>query len=133
MTPTVKLASASSELSWSHEQRLACVRYTPGATLALKDGDFLVTALGGWIGDAGEPFAVLAYASGLRGTDAEYRAKASGFFRQYRDTGFIALIDVGPVIRVVVELFRVGTGIQLKTFASEADALGWLRSKGIAA
>jgi len=132
MTP-VKLTSASSEISWEPETRLARVRYTPGATLTLKDSDFLVQALTGWIGAEGEPFAVLAYASGLRGTDAEYRAKTSAFFRRYRDIGYIALIDVGPVIRIVVELFRVGTGIQLKTFTSEAAAHEWLRTMGIAA
>jgi hypothetical protein len=76
---------------------------------------------------------VFADAAGLQGTDAEYRAKASGFFRQHRDTAFIALINLGPVIHVVVELFRVGTGIQLKTFANEASARSWLQSKGIAA
>lgn len=98
-----------------------------------SDGDFLVESLRGWIGEQNQPFAVLADAAGLLGTDATYRAKASGFFRQHRDISFIALINLGPVIHVVVELFRVGTGIQLKTFANEPAARDWLRSKGIAA
>jgi hypothetical protein len=105
----------------------------PGAVLTDKDGTFLVDALAGWIGAAGEPFAVLADGGGLGGTDAEYRAKASGFFRQHRDHAFIALINLGPVIHVVVEMFRVGTRIQLKTFPDEAAARSWLRTKGIAA
>lgn len=104
----------------------------PGTMLASKDGDFLIESLSDWIGKEGEPFAVFANAAGLHGTDAEYRARASGFFRQHRDTAFIALINLGPVIHVVVELFRVGTGIQLKTFANEAAARSWLRAKGIA-
>jgi hypothetical protein len=37
------------------------------------------------------------------------------------------------VIHIVVEMFRVGTGIQLKTFPGEAAARAWLRTKGIAA
>ncbi len=72
-------------------------------------------------------------APGFCGTDAEYRAKVSGFFRQHRDTAYIALIHLGPVIHVVVEMFRVGTGIQLKALGSEAAARAWLRTKGIAA
>jgi hypothetical protein len=76
---------------------------------------------------------VLADASGLRGTDAEYRAKAGGFFREHRGTAFIARVNPGPVIQVVVELFRVGTGVQLKTFANEAEGRTWLRTKGVAA
>ncbi len=31
------------------------------------------------------------------------------------------------------DAFRLGTGIQLKTFADQLDARAWLRSKGIAA
>ena len=49
-----------------------------------------------------------------RSTDAEYRAKASAFFRKHRDTAYIALTNLGPVTHIVVEMFRVGTGIQLK-------------------
>ncbi len=124
--------SRSREIAWSGEERLASVRYTAGTTLKSADGDFLVDTLTGWIGDEGEPFAVLAEAAGLAGTDAEYRAKASAFFRRHRENAFIALVNLGPVIHVVVELFRVGTGNQLKTCASEADARAWLRTNGIA-
>ncbi|MEJ7729603.1 MAG: hypothetical protein WKG00_10330 [Polyangiaceae bacterium] len=133
MSDPPKVTSASTEISWSLEQRLAHVRYTRGAILNSKDGDFLVEALAGWIGADGQPFGVLADAAGLQGTEAAYRAKASGFFRQHRGAAFIALINVGTVIGVVVELFRVGTGIGLKTFGSEAAARAWLRTKGIAA
>jgi hypothetical protein len=129
----VKVTSASTEISWSSDERVAGVRYTVDAMLTRRDGDFLVEALTSWIGADSEPFAIFADAAGLRGTDGDYRARASGFFRQHRDTSFIALINLGPVIQVVVELFRVGTGIQLKTFASEAAARTWLRTKGIAA
>jgi hypothetical protein len=128
----VRVTSPSTEMVWSASERLARVRYTHGVTLRAKDGDFLVEALRGWIGAAEEPFAVLADAAGLLGTDADYRTKASGFFRQHRKTAFVAIINLGPVIQVVVELFRLGTGIQLKTFATDAAARSWLRTKGVA-
>jgi hypothetical protein len=128
----VKVRSPTTEIAWSPEERLARVRYTTGTNLTGEDGDFLVEALNGWIGSKGEPFGVYADAAGLRGTDAKYRARASEFFRQHRDTAFVALINLGPVIHVVVELFRVGTGIQLKTFVSEPAARSWLAAKGIA-
>jgi hypothetical protein len=123
----------STSITWHRGSRIATVRYTAGASLAVADGTLLVDALTGWIGTAGEPFAVLADAAGLEGTDGEYRAKAHAFFRQHRDTACIALTNLGPVIHVVVEMFRVGTGIQLKTFASEDAARSWLRTKGISA
>ena len=128
-----RVESTSTTVTWDRGSRVAFVRYAAGITLGRDDGAFLVDALTPRIGEVGEPFGVLADAAGLRGTDAEYRAKASSFFREHRDTAFIALINVGPVIHVVVEMFRVGTGIQLKTFRSEATARVWLRTKGIAA
>ncbi len=129
----VKVTSPTTEIVWSPDKRVADVRYTRGTTLRSEDGDFLVATLTGWIGANGDPFAVLADAAGLEGTDAEYRAKANRFFREHRRTAFIALINLGPVIHVVVELFRVGTGIQLKTFSDDPAARAWLRTKGIAA
>jgi hypothetical protein len=127
------VTSASTEISWHAPSRVAFVRYSHGAVLARSDGTFLVEALAGWVGVDGDPFAVLADAAGLGGTDAEYRAEAGRFFRRHRDHAFIALINLGPIIHVVVEMFRVGTGIQLKTFGDEAAARSWLRTKGIAA
>jgi hypothetical protein len=125
----LKVTSGSTEITWDSVKRVADVRYTAGATLTRKDGDFLVDALTGWVGSRGEPFGVFADAAGLGGTDGEYRARASEFFRKRRETVAIALINLGPVIHVVVELFRLGTGIQLKTFANEAAARSWLRSQ----
>ncbi len=129
----MKVTNASSAIAWDEAQRVARVSYTAGAVLTSADGDFLAESLARFIGTSGAPFGVLADAAGLKGTDAEYRAKASGFFRSHRDHAFIALVNLGPVIHVVVELFRVGTGIQLKTFPHEAAAREWLRAKGIAA
>ena len=129
----ISISSPSTLITWHAPSRIALVRYTAGATLSDPDGPFLVDALAGWIGGAREPFAVLADAGGLQGTSAEYRKRASLFFRQHRDHAFIALLNTGPVMHVVVEMFRIGTGIQLKVFADEAAARSWLREKGIAA
>jgi len=128
---TVK--SGSTEIRWNPVSRVAFVRYSAGASLGRVDGPFLVDALTGWIGSKGEPFSVLADGAGLRATDAEYRAHVSRFFRRHRHTACIALINLGPVLRVVVEMFGIGTGIPLKTFADEEAARSWLRAQGIAA
>lgn len=133
LAPEEAVTNSSTVIRWHPEQRVAAVSYSVGARLASEDGVFLVQALTGWIGVQAEPFALLVDAFGLRSTDAEYRARASGFFRQHRDTAFIALTNLGPVIHVVVELFRIGTGIQLKTFADDAAGRLWLRTKGITA
>jgi hypothetical protein len=126
------VTSDSTRITWDGPSRIASVRYSEGALLTSKDGTFLVDALSRWIGEDRDPFAVLADGAGLGGTDAEYRAKASRFFRQHRDHAFIALINLGPVIHVVVEMFRLGTGVQLKTFSDETAARSWLRTRGVA-
>jgi hypothetical protein len=128
-----RVKSDTTEIHWDPQSRIALIRYTPGTTLTGPDGAFLVDALTSWTGADGLPFGVLADAAGLRGTNANYRAAASGFFRRHQDTASIALINVGPVIHVIVEMFRLGTGIQLKTFGDEAAARTWLRTKGVAA
>ena len=127
------VASDSTHIAWDSEQRVAAVRYVADASLVSKDADFLVESLTRWIGADAKPFAVLADGAGLRGTNAEYRAGASQFFRQHRGNAYIALINLGPAIYVLVELFRLGTGIQLKSFETEAMARAWLRTKAIAA
>lgn len=121
-----KVARGSVEIQWCAEQRIAVVRYAPGANLTAPDGTFLVSSLQGWIGDDSEPFALIAFAREVRGTDAAYRAILSEFFRKHRDTGRLAILNTGPVLTVLAEMFRVGTGIQLKTFSNEAAARDWL-------
>jgi len=127
------ITSAAADITWDSESRVAFVRYKLDARLGAGDGVLLVDALTGWIGTEATPFAVVADAKELRGTDGHYRAHASKFFRRHRETAFIALLNMGPVIHIVVEMFRLGTGIQLKTFGDEALARAWLRTKGIAA
>jgi hypothetical protein len=127
------VTSASTKISWHPESHLAAVRYAAGAHLTASDGAFLVDALTSWIGANAEPFAVLANASGLGGTDAAYRARASRFFREHRDIAVIALFNVSAPIRILTEMFRIGTGVELKAFPDERDARSWLRTKGFAA
>jgi hypothetical protein len=126
-------SNASTKIAWDPPSRVATSRYTLDACLSVADGDFLVDALTGWIGADGAPFALLADATGLGGSDAPYRAKTGEFFRRHIGTGFIAIFNMAPIIQVVGEMFRVGTGVALETFATEALARMWLRTKGIAA
>jgi hypothetical protein len=123
--------NVSTKIHWNPRSRIALVRYAVGASLVGTDGPFLVEALTGWIGASGESFGVLADGAGLRGTNAEYRASVSRFFRQHRNAANIALINLGPVIQIVVDMFRVGTGVQLKAFPDEGAARSWLRTKGV--
>lgn len=130
--PNLHVAGASSDITWEPTIRLARVRYTEGSTLAAGDATLLIDALQEWIGADAQPFGVLADARGLKGTNADYRARVGDYFKQHHEAR-IALINMGAVIRIVVEMFRIGTGVSLKAFIDERAAREWLRSTGVAA
>jgi hypothetical protein len=126
------VASGPIDIMWHPESRLAVVRYAPDTNLVGEDGRVLVDALAGWIGTEHKRFGVLADAKGVCGTDAEYRSKMGAFFKLNRKTAFVALTNMGAVIRIITEMLRIGTGMQLKAFADDSAARAWLRGKGIA-
>jgi hypothetical protein len=133
MTGPNHVASPSLELTWAPEIRVAVLRFAPGITLGEAEGALLVDSLAGWIGASELPFGLLADTNGVRGADAAYRARTREFFEQNRGRAFVAVTNMGPVISVVADLFRIGTGIQLKGFPDESSARAWLRSNGVAA
>jgi hypothetical protein len=118
------------QISWNAESRVATLQFLAGAMLGAREGACMVESLTRWIGEEGKPFALLSKLKGVRGADAQYRVQTKDFFKQYRNQAFVAVVDMGPVIRIVAEMFRIGTGVQLKGFASEAGARAWLRGHG---
>jgi hypothetical protein len=127
------LTSGPIDITWHPGPRLAVIRYTPDTRLVGEDGAVLVNSLSGWIGSEGKPFGVLADATGVRGTNAEYRSAMGVFFKDHRDSAYVALTNMGSVVRIVTDMLRIGTGVQLKAFANESKARAWLGSHGIAA
>ncbi len=132
-TSDTPLVTGSLEITWHSESRLAVLHFAREINLSGKDGTFLVDSLRGWIGTEAKPFALLADTKGVRGADAEYRAKTRDFFKSHRKSAYVAVTNMGPVIRIVADMFRIGTGIHLKGFVDEVAARSWLRRQGIAA
>jgi hypothetical protein len=127
------LTSGPIDINWHPGSRLAVIHYAPDTRLVGEDGTVLVDSLTRWIGGEGKPFGVLADAAGVRGTNAEYRSVMGVFFKDHRDSAYVALTNMGSVVRIVTEMLRIGTGVQLKAFANESKARAWLGSHGIAA
>ena len=127
------VTSGSMELTLYPEWRLVVLRFVTDISLMGTHGVALVDALKSVTGASGERFALLADCKGAYATDADYRAATGNFFRDHRDAARIALFNLGPIIRVVAEMFRVGIGLHLKTFADEAAARAWLQAQGIRA
>jgi hypothetical protein len=120
-------------MTWEPEARLAVLRFVRETTPVGPDAVVLVDALAGWIGDARQPFGLLGDGAGLRGVDAEYRAVWSRFLRRHREDSHTAFFNMSAVVRIAAEMFRLGTGLNLKAFATEPEARSWLRGAGIGA
>jgi len=128
-----RITSGAIEMTWEEEKRLATLRFAEETRATGKDAALLVDALTRWIGGDGQPFALLGDGGKLAGVDAEYRTLWGRFFKQHRDHASIAFFNMGPLIRVAAEMFRLGTGLHVKAFADEDRARTWLRGLGIGA
>lgn len=120
-------------LSWNAAQRVATMTFATGTHLTGKHGAVIAETLSGWVGASSAPFAFLADAKHVTGTDADYRSATGAFFKQHRRDAFIALLNLNPVIAIVAEMFRIGVGLNLKSFPSEEKARAWLRENGVPA
>lgn len=127
------VASASMRVAWDPAGRLVTMRCKPGALLDGTDAGVFVDAISAWIGETRAPFGLLAYLKDVRGTDAECRTTARSFFSRHKDYVSIATLDTSPILRVVTDMFRIGSGVQVEAFASEAEARAWLRDRGVGA
>lgn len=127
------VTSGTIQMTWDPEVRLAVIRFEHKTQATGRDARVLVDALTAWIGAEGEPFGLLGDGANLAGLDAEYRSVWGAFFRQHRGDSSTAFYNMGPVIRIAAEMFRIGTGLPLKAFADETDARAWLRQRGIRA
>lgn len=126
-----RVTSGVIELSWDPETRVALIRFARETHATGNAARVLVEALTRWIGTEGKPFALLGDGGKLAGVDAEYRSVWGRFFRQHREDAFLAFFNMGPIIRIAAEMFRIGTRLRLKAFADEKSARAWLREMGI--
>jgi len=120
------------EFTWDPRARLAHISFTEPTRAVGDDARALVAALESWIGAGGAPFALLGDGGRLASLDAEYRAVWSSFFKQHRKTASIAFYNMSAVVRVAAELFRLGTGVNMRAFSTEDEARAWLRAGGFA-
>jgi hypothetical protein len=129
----LEITSGTIKMTWHPDSRLALLTFRADTRATGKDATLLVNALTRWIGSARTPFALLGDGKRLVGVDAEYRATWGRFLREHRDHASIAFFNMGPIVRLAAEMFRIGTGLRVKLFADEDAARSWLREGGISA
>lgn len=129
----LNVAGKTFQMTWDPPSRLAVLRFGTDTHATGDDAAKLVEALSTWVGTEPMPFALLGDGARLKGVDAEYRSLWTRFLRQRRDHCFVAFFNMGPLIRIAAEMFRLGSGVRVKAFADEEQARAWLRSNGITA
>lgn len=120
-------------LTWDPASRLAVMRFsetTIGTGLAAVP---LVNAMSRWVGSDSGLFGLLADTKNNPSVDAEWRATWGAFYKLHRDSAVMAVFNMGAMLRVAAELFRLAIGVNLKGFDKEEDARAWLRMHGISA
>jgi hypothetical protein len=127
------VTSGTLQLSLYPLSRLVVLRFSGETSLTGEDGAAMIAALERVRGTEHQPFGFLVDCAGVVETDSAYRETTGTFFRQQRETARIALYNLGPIIRIVAEMFRVAFGLQLRTFTHEEAARAWLRAEGVLA
>jgi hypothetical protein len=121
------------QMTWDPETRLAVIRFERDMRATGPDAEVLVAALEAWTGEEGEPFGLLGDGGRLSGMDGDFRVVWSSFLRRHRDDCYVSFFNQNFVVRISADMFRLGTGLRLKSFAHEAQARAWLREMGIPA
>jgi hypothetical protein len=116
-------------MTWDVQSRIAFVRLHTDISMTADDAILLAEALHGWIGSERRPFALLVDASRVSALDSGFRATWGKFFRYHRGYSSLALFNAGPIVCIAAEMFRIGIGVPVKTFADEADARCWLQPR----
>lgn len=120
-------------MTWDPQTRLAVIRFGRDTHAAGRDAQALVSALEGWVGEVSKPFGLLGDGGRLSSMDADFRALWSSFLRKHRNDCYVSFFNQNAIVRISAEMFRLGTGLRLKSFAREEEARSWLREMGIPA
>jgi hypothetical protein len=117
-------------MAWDPARRLVRWRVTePELVGTGKQASWMVETWRGWTG-ASEPFRILADCAGMASSDPVWRAILSDYLRANSRRVAIAWFNPTPVLRVMVEMFLVGTpALDGAVFSSESEAWAWLTTR----
>lgn len=115
-------------LSWDATSRTARLAFVEPGVGGRQEAEDLSRQLDAWMGPEG-PFRVLVDCSDLVDADAGWRAVFGEWFRGRKDRAVIAWFNANPRVRLLILLFRKGTGVHGRAFATEEEARSWLEGE----
>jgi hypothetical protein len=126
-TRTSRLGAA--ELVWDPDTRQGTLRFVDRAGHAGgPEAEQLTRDLAGYLADGppDEPFTLLVDCTEIRAIDAAWRQVWADFFIAHRDRARLAWFNATPEIKLIITMFRKGTGVEGAAFEDEADAQAYL-------
>lgn len=117
-------------LAWDADERLATLRFLHDGVGDRQHAHELTQQLRTWTGDPPEPYRFLVDCSAIVDVDAGWRAAWAEYFKRSRASATVAWFNANARIRLVILMFRKGTGVHGRAFATEDEARAWLAAAG---
>jgi hypothetical protein len=114
------------ELRWDPATRLAELRFVEPGTGGGPEAESLTTQLGRWADEDGGHFRLLVDCSEMVDVDAAWRNIWGSFFQQERVRSTVGWFNASARIRLVIIMFRKGTGVVGEAFETEGEARAYL-------
>lgn len=114
-------------LRWDAGTRTAHVRFAETGVGERSHAERLSSQLDEWVGE--EPFQLLFDCSEIVDADAGWRAVWGEWFRARRDLATLAWFNANARVRLLILMFRKGTGVHGRAFATEVEARAWLEDE----
>lgn len=113
-------------LTWDPGHRMVHMSFSgpPRSEVSEADARACIRALDEWT--AGKSILFLVDCGQLGDADAGWRALFADYFRRRRNELRVAWFNMSPFIRLMVQMFVLGSGVRGRGFRSEAEARAWL-------
>lgn len=118
-------------LTWDPARRLARLGFAELGVGGRRHAEELSRQLDAWAGST-EPFSMLVDCSDIVDGDAGWRAVWGEWFRARREVVTLAWFDANARVRLLILMFRKGTGVHGRAFATEEEARSWLEEEALA-
>jgi hypothetical protein len=115
------------ELQWDPATRLAELRFVEAGRGGGVEAERLTTQLARWVDEEqGRDFRLLVDCSEMVDVDAAWRHTWGTYFQQVRDRSVVGWFNASARIRLVIIMFKKGTGVVGEAFETEAEARDYL-------
>lgn len=117
-------------LTWDPAARRALLAFDEAGVGTRGHAVELSQVLDAWTGPT-QPFSILIDCSDIVDADAGWRAVWGEWFRARRRVVTVAWFNANPRVRLLILMFRKGTGVHGRAFPTEEEARGWLDEEAL--